>query len=284
VADGTVPFALGTDTAGSGRVPAACNGIVGYKPTRGLVPAGGVVPACRSLDCVSVFAREVSDVRLVLDAVAWPDPGDPWSRGAPVPGESPAAIAVPFAGQARFAGDAGAADAWERALRAIGRLGMPLVEVDIDPFLEAGRLLYEGPWVAERDAAIGSFIARHADSVDPTVAGIVRGAARFSATDAFRAVHRLAELRHAFDATWDAAGALLVPTIPTIPTHAQVAEEPVATSAMLGTYTNAANLLDLCGVALPCPTRPDGVPFGITLLAPAGADARLLELAAAFRA
>jgi len=278
VADGTVPFALGTDTAGSGRVPAACNGIVGLKPTRGLLSTRGVVPACRSLDCVSLFTRDVGDLAPVLGVVARRDPADPWSRGAPVPQRAPEAIAIPR--RPGFAGDVGAARAWEEALAAARAVGWTLVEVDAEPFLEAGRLLYEGPWVAERDAAVGAFIARHPGAVDPIVAAIVRGAAGQTATDAFRGIHRLAELRLEWDRTWELAGALMVPSVPTIPTHAQVAQEPFATSAMLGTYTNGANLLDLCAVAVPCPTRPDGMPFGVTFLAPAGADARLLALAA----
>jgi allophanate hydrolase len=280
VADGTVPFALGTDTAGSGRVPAVCNGIVGLKPTRGLVSTRGVVPACRSLDCVSIFTRAATDLGPVLDVVAGRDEADPWSRAAPVPAVRPDAVAIPA--RPEFAGDAGAQAAWEDALDAARGLGWTLAEIDLEPFLEAGRLLYEGPWVAERDAAVGDFIAANPDAIDPVVAAIVRAAAEKSATDAFRGIHRLAELRLAWDRTWSVAGAVMVPTVPTIPTHAQVAEGPFATSAMLGTYTNGANLLDMCAVAVPCPTRPDGMPFGVTLLAPAGADARLLALAAAW--
>ncbi len=282
VADGSVPFALGTDTAGSGRVPAVCNGIAGLKPTRGLLSTRGVVPACRSLDCVSIFARDAGDLAAVLAVAGGRDGQDPWSRDAPAPPASPRVIAVPRPGQLVFAGDLGAQDAWEHALAGARALGWSLVEADIEPFLEAGRLLYEGPWVAERDAAVGAFIARHPGQVDPVVAEIVRGAVSATATDAFRGIHRLAELRMAWDRTWEIAEALMVPSVPTIPTHEQVAEEPFATSAMLGTYTNGANLLDLCAVAVPCPVRPDGVPFGVTLLAPAGADARLLALAAAW--
>jgi allophanate hydrolase len=229
---------------------------------------------------VSVFARVVGDLTPVIDVLAGYDPADPWSRQAPVPAALPDAVAIPA--RPVFAGDVGAQAAWEEALDAARALGWTLVEVDLEPFLEAGRLLYEGPWVAERDAAVGDFIARNPGAVDPIVATIVRGAAGRSATDAFRGIHRLAELRLDWDRTWSVAGAVMVPSVPTIPTHAQVAEEPFATSTMLGTYTNGANLLDLCAVAVPCPTRPDGVPFGVTLLGPAGADARLLALAGAW--
>jgi allophanate hydrolase len=263
-------------------VPAVCNGIAGLKPTRGLLSTRGVVPACRSLDCVSIFARDVGDLAAVLAVAEGRDTQDPWSRDVPAAPASPRAVAVPRPGQAVFAGDLEAREAWERALAAARALGWSLVEVDLEPFLEAGRLLYEGPWVAERDAAVGAFIARNPGQVDPVVAEIVRGAAGATATDAFRGIHRLAELRMAWDRTWERAEAVMVPSVPTIPTHADVAEAPFATSTMLGTYTNGANLLDLCAVAVPCPVRPDGVPFGVTLLAPAGADARLLALAAAW--
>jgi allophanate hydrolase len=191
-------------------------------------------------------------------------------------------VAVPRADQTRFAGDAGAHDAWQHALDAARTLGWRLVEIDLEPFLEAARLLYEGPWIAERDAALGALLARHADDVDPSVAAIVRTANGRTATESFLGLHRLAELRRATETTWQRAHALLVPTTPTIPTHAEEREDPLGTSAMLGTYTNFANLLDLCAIAVPCPTRPDGPPFGVSLLAPAGADPRLVELAAAW--
>ena len=237
------------------------------------------MPACRSLDCVSIFARDAGDLAAVLAVAGGRDEQDPWSRDAPTPPASPRVIAVPRPGQLVFAGDLGAEDAWEHALAGARALGWSLVEADIEPFLEAGRLLYEGPWVAERDAAVGAFIARHPGQVDPVVAEIVRGAVGATATDAFRGIHRLAELRMAWDRTWEIAEALMVPSVPTIPTHEQVAEEPFATSAMLGTYTNGANLLDLCAIAVPCPRRRCR---SLTLLAPAGADARLLALAAAW--
>jgi allophanate hydrolase len=282
VADGTVPFALGTDTAGSGRVPAAFNGIVGHKPTRGLVSTRGSVPARLSLDCVSIFAREVGDAARVLEVMTHRDPLDPYARSvAALPAAGPAPrVAVPRAGDLDFVGDAGAARAWDRLRATAAALAWELVEVDVEAFVEAGRLMYDGPWVAERYAAMGAFIARHREGCDETVARIVLEGATARAADLFAAMHRLAALSRAADAVWATADALLLPTAPTVFTHAQVAEEPVARNSVLGTYTNFANLLDCCGVAVPGPARDDGLPFGVTLYGPAGADRRVLDLAA----
>ncbi len=281
-ADGTVPFALGTDTAGSGRVPAALNGIVGLKPTRGLVSTGGCVPACRSLDCVSIFARDPGDTARVLDVVGRPDPLDPYSRPAAPSaalGTAPR-VAVARAQDLDFFGDAGAAEAWGRVRALAAALAWELVEIDVAPFVEAGALLYGGPWVAERYAAVGAFIEAHGDACDPTVARIVLAGRDARAADLFTAMHRLAELRRAVQAVWAAADALLLPTVPTVFTHAEIAEEPIARNVALGTYTTFANLLDCCAVAVPGPVRDDDLPFGVTFYGPAGTDRRVLELAA----
>ena len=279
VADGTVPFALGTDTAGSGRVPAAFNGLVGLKPTRGLVSTRGVVPACRSLDCVSVFTRTAADAAAVLDVLAGPDPGDPWSRAVrPLPAAG-AAVVVGVPASAAFL-DAASEAAWASTLEHAEALGWVVVPVDPAPFHEAGALLYEGPWVAERFAAVGAFIAAHPEAVDPAVAAIVSAGDRPSAAELFAARHRHAELRSAVAPVLAGADALLWPTAPGHPTLAEVAADPVGPNAALGAFTNFVNLLDLAAVAVPAAPRADGTPFGVTLMAPAGGDARLLDLAA----
>jgi allophanate hydrolase len=290
VADGTVPFALGTDTAGSGRVPAAMNAIVGLKPSIGRLSTSGVVPACRSLDCVSILTADVCGAGRVLDVASGADPGDPYSRAPPAAlagaGErlaweaGGARLAVPRAGALEFFGDDGAARAWELACERAAALGWQLEEVDFEPFAEAARLLYDGPWVAERYAAVGAFIAAHPGDVDPSVRAVVMRGREVGAVEAFEGAQRLAELRAATRPVWERADALLAPTAPTLFTAAQIAEDPLACSARLGTYTNFVNLLDLCAIAVPAAARADGLPFGVQLIAPAGAERTLLTLAA----
>jgi len=288
VADGTVPFALATDTAGSGRVPAAMNAIVGLKASLGAIGTRGVVPACRSLDCVSLLTRSVADAARVLDVAAGFDPADPFSRAdrarldAGPPGARPGArVGVPRPGQMTFAGDRFAARAWDAARTRAATLGWELVEIDFEPFAEAARMLYDGPWIAERYASVGRFVAERRREVDPIVRRVIMTARDHSAADAFAALHRLAELRHATRSAWGAGGvdALLLPTTPTLFTAADIADEPIARNALLGTYTNFVNLLDLCAVAVPGGEREDGLPFGVSLVAPAGADRSLLALA-----
>lgn len=283
VADGTVPFALGTDTAGSGRVPAAFNGIVGVKPSLGLISTRGTVPACRSLDCVSVFTTTVADAERVLEVAAGVDPDDPFSRPRPAterPVRDVPRVGLPRAGQLRFFGDLDAEAAWRAATEQAHERGWELVEVDLDPFTEAAALLYEGPWLAERYVAVGDFIHEHLADADPVVADVILSGRGATAADAFRALHRLAELRHVSGRAFAELDALLLPTAPTIYTHAEVAEAPILRNSVLGTYTNFVNLLDLCAIAVPGPVRPDGLPFGVTLVAPWGADAALGALAA----
>ncbi|HEY0343739.1 MAG TPA: allophanate hydrolase [Solirubrobacteraceae bacterium] len=288
VADGTVPFALGTDTAGSGRVPAALNAIVGFKPSLGRLSTSGVVPACRSLDCVSLLTADVDGAARVLDVAAGPDPADPYSR-VPAPagtGErlagaaAGARLAVPRPDQLTFCGDAAAARAWERARERAIALGWELTEIDFEPFAEAARMLYEGPWPAERYASVGAFIAAHPAEVDPVVRRVIMAGRDLGAVEAFQGAQRLAQLRHCTRPVWERADALLLPTAPTLYTAAEIAEEPIARNALLGTYTNFVNLLDLSAVAVPAGAREDGLPFGVSLVAPAGADRTLLTLAA----
>jgi allophanate hydrolase len=276
VALGLVAFALGTDTAGSGRVPAAFNGIAGLKPTRGLLSTRGVVPACASLDCVSVFAADAADAAAVFDVLAAADPQSPWSRNeqafhAPRRGR----VGVPLAGQAPLA-EAAAAAAWEQALELAGSR-WELVPVDVSALLAAAPLLYDA-WVAERTADLGEVIDAAPDGLNPIVAEIVLSGRALHATDVFGAHHRLLELQREAEAIWPQIDALLLPTTPLHPTHAQVAADPIGVNSQLGSFTNFVNLMDMCALALPAPARADGLPFGVTLHAPAHHDRRLLEL------
>jgi allophanate hydrolase len=279
VAVGQVAFALGTDTAGSGRVPAAFNNIVGLKPTRGLVSTRGVVAACRSLDCVSVFALTAADAWEVLRVAAAPDAADSYSRAATL-GEAwrPARFrfAVPRAPE--FFGDDAAQAIFVAARERLAALGGSAVAIDFAPFAEAAALLYEGPWVAERLHAIRDFIAAHPDALHPVTRAIVAGGARLSAVDAFDGLYRLEAVRARTRALWNDVDVLLVPTAPTIYTVAQIAAEPVALNARLGTYTNFVNLLDLAAIAVPQGFDARGLPHGATLIAPAFAEPLLIGL------
>jgi allophanate hydrolase len=283
VAAGVVPFALGTDTAGSGRVPAAFNGIVGLKPTVGRLSCAGVLPACRSLDCVSIFARDAGDAAAVLAVADGFDGDDPYARRPPAqqPRGRPAVVGVPR--DADLAAlDVAGRGAWDAARARAAEVADALVEVELEPFLRAGRLLYEGPWLAERYAAVGRFLERDDIEADPVVREIVLRGGALSAADAFRGLHRLAELRRAAEPVWDVVDALALPTAPAHPTHAQVAADPVGVNTRLGTFTTFVNLLDLAAVAVPAEPRDDGLPFGVTFVAPAWSEGPLLRLAAAF--
>ena len=288
VAAGLVPFALGTDTAGSGRIPAGLNGIVGLKPTPGAVSTRGVVPACRSLDCVSVFARSVEDAWTAHAAMAGYDPEDPYSRdlplGSPDHGGPVRVVGVPRAeDRPRF--DPLAEAAWTDAVARMEALGLRIVPVPMAPFFAAAALLYEGAWVAERLAPLEGFLdAAAPDAVLPVTRAIIRGGARFTAADAFRALHHLAHLRRKAEAVWKSVDALAVPTAPLFPTLAEVAADPIGPNARLGTFTNFVNLLGLAALAVPGPDRPDGLPAGATFIAPGGADALLAALGRRFEA
>jgi allophanate hydrolase len=288
VAAGLVPLALGTDTAGSGRVPAGFNNIVGLKPSLGLLSNAGVVPACRTLDCVSVFALTTDDAFAALMAMAGPDPADPFCRARPF-GE-PGAIApgtrlgVPVPGQRLFFGDKDAAAAYAAAIARLTRLGFAVDEIDIEPFYETARLLYEGPWLAERYITARSLIASSPQSMHPVTREIILGGARPTAADAFAAFYQLEELRRTADATFRAVDALVLPTAPTVYTVRQVLADPYQLNSRLGTYTNFVNLLGLCGLSVPAAMRADGAPFGITLVAPGGRDGELASIGRAFHA
>ena len=285
VAAGLCDFSLGTDTAGSGRVPASFNNLVGLKPTKGLLSTVGVVPACRSLDCVSIFTRSVADAAEVLAVAAAFDPMDPFSRVAQPSLQDeawPSRIGVPRADQLEFFGDVDAARLFFAAVARWRSLGATIVEIDYAPFAAAARLLYEGSWVAERYAAIRAFIEHKPEAMHPVTRKIIEGAKSLTATQAFESSYRLAELRRQTEATWTSIDALLTPTAGTIYKVAEVAAEPVKLNSNLGYYTNHMNLLDLCGLAVPAGFLPNGMPWGVTLSAPAFCDDRLLRLGARF--
>ena len=288
VARGIVPIALGTDTAGSGRVPAALNNIVGLKPSLGLVSTSGVVPACRSLDCVSIFALTVEDAFAALDAIAGHDAHDPFSRRFPsgLLAEIPTGvrIGVPRSEDKLFFGDETAQRSFALAEKIARDLGAKLSEIDLTPFFEAARLLYEGAWVAERTAAVGDFIAKHPDTVHPVTRGIISQGEGKSAVDAFRGFYRLQELRAQSYAALADLDALMVPTMPRPVTVSEIEADPIGPNSQLGTYTNFANLLDLAGIAVPIALSGDGTPFGMTLLGHAGRDAALASIGRAMHA
>jgi len=286
LASGLVSFSLGTDTAGSGRVPAAFNNLVGVKPTCGLLSARGVVPACRSLDCISIFALTGADAAQVLGVAAVFDPGDAYSRRAPGAADTlPASLAgcrlgVPRADQLEFFGDAGAARLFAEAIGKLEQRGAKRVEIDLAPFLEAARLLYEGPWVAERYVGIRTFLDQHPDSVFPLTRQIISGGSQPTAADCFSAQYRLKELIRRAEPVWAGVDAIVTPTAGTIYTIDQVNADPIRLNSNLGVYTNFMNLMDFAAIAVPAGFLPNGLPFGITLLARAFTDAGLCRLGA----
>ncbi|MGJ5065898.1 allophanate hydrolase [Bradyrhizobium oligotrophicum] len=288
VSAGLVPLSLGTDTAGSGRVPAMLNNIVGLKPSLGMISTTGLVPACRTLDCISVFSLTVDDAVAALSVMAAPDPLDPFSRDRPVAAVTAfpkgVKLGIPRSGQLIFFGDKAAEAAYAAAAARFAKLGAELVEFDLEPFYETARLLYEGPWVAERYLVIRDLLASDPDAIHPVTREITIGGARGSAADTFAALYRLQALRKVAERTFADIDALVLPTAPTAYTTADVLANPIELNSRLGTYTNFVNLLDLCGLAVPAAMRNDGIPFGITLLAPAGRDAALASLARAFHA
>jgi len=286
VASGIVAFALGTDTAGSGRVPAAFNALVGVKPTRGLVSTTGVLPACRTLDCVTVLAASVTMAASVFEAMVCFDPADPYSRREPA-GELPGPVGAlsstrhrPVIGIPDLDLDLDPVhqEVWEQAIAHAATLAT-VIPVDVRPFLEAGELLYAGPWLAERALSFGHLLT-DGDHIDPTVRAIVTQADGMTAADAFAGMYRLAGLRRQSEPTWDLVDALLLPVTPGHPTLAEVAADPIGVNRGLGRFTTMTNLLDLCAVVVPAGMRPDGLPFGVQLLAPAFSDRKLLDLAA----
>jgi allophanate hydrolase len=283
VGAGLVPIALGTDTAGSGRIPAALNNIVGLKPTLGFISTRGVVPACRTLDCVSVFALTVEDAWTVLEAIAGYDADDAYSRPMPLEprGSRRAKIAIGMAlpGSRHFGGDAMAAAAYDAAIEDAFYIGADIEPVDMTPLFKTAALLY-GPWVAERYQALRPLMETSPDALLPVTRGIVEKAQAFSAADLFGAQYQLAALKREALSIWHDIDALMVPTMPRPRTLADLDADPIGPNSELGTYTNFVNLLDLCALAVPGRFRTDGLPSGITLIAPAGRDAMLAQIGA----
>lgn len=290
VAKGWVSFSLGTDTAGSGRVPASFNNLIGLKPSLGLLSATGVVPACRSVDTVSIFALTASDAQAVLAVAAVPDEADAFSRAAKPFGvdfsAGPFRFGVPRPQDLQFFGNEAAAALFADSVERFKALGGTAVEVDLTPFLDAARLLYEGPWVAERYVAIQDFIEAQPEAVFPPVRTIIQGGKAKTAADAFAASYKLKALKRVCDAVWQDVDCLLTPTAGTIYRIADMQADPIRLNSNLGHYTNFMNLLDYAAVAVPAGFQASGdaqsLPWGVTLAAPAFKDVPLLRLADRF--
>jgi len=285
VALGEVPLAVATDTAGSGRVPPALNGIPGLKPTRGLISATGLVPACRSLDCVSLIAASMTDLGTAFDVVAKVDPNYPWTRSRRRVDVrlDDVRVGLPDAAGLEFFGDDAMRDAHLAARSVIGS-ALPVVAADLEPFLAAGGLLYGGPWVAERWVEFGDFLDGHPGAAHPVVEQIIRSGAGYTAADVFSAQYRLTELKLAADRVFDEADVLVVPAVGTTFTVDQVLADPIGTNTALGHYTHFANLLDLCAATVPTGVTADGRPAAAMVLGPALADDLVLAVARAIEA
>lgn len=286
VAKGLCSFSLGTDTAGSGRVPASFNNLVGLKPTRGVLSCSGVVPACKSLDCVSILALTSADASTVFNLAAVFDEKDGYARRRSLWRDMkwPPRIGVPRSDQLDFFGNDDAKQLFESATQTVAAMGWQIVEVDISAFLDAARLLYEGPWVAERTAVIAKLLTENPEALLPVTRTIIEGGFKGTAVDAFKAQYRLADLKRDAEANWQQMDALLMPTTGTIYTKAEVEADPIQLNSNLGRYTNFMNLLDLCGCAVPAGFLHSGLPWGVTFYAPACGDALVLDCAAHFHA
>ncbi|MFN4271811.1 MAG: allophanate hydrolase [Aliihoeflea sp.] len=288
VAHGIAAFSLGTDTAGSGRVPAALNGIVGLKPTLGALSATGMIPACRTLDTISIFALTVADAWSAFEVAAEFDPQDAYSHsiahhGLVAVAPSPR-IGIPNRATLETFGDAVQAQDFRRSVETLTAQGATIVELDFEPFYAVARMLYEGAWLAERVAAVGERLKMAPDTLHPTTRAILEPGLKLTAVDAFRGFYRLKELERECRAALASVDALCVPTIPCFVTMDEIGADPISPNAHLGTYTNFVNLLDLCGIAVPTGTRVDGRPGSITFLAEAGRDAYCAALACTMEA
>ena len=280
VARGLVPFALGTDTAGSGRVPAGFNNIVGLKPTKGRLSNTGLVPACRTVDCISVFALTVADAERVAQVAAGYDASDAYSRANPntAPVAVGAQIKLAIPAELEFFGDSQNQAVFEQAVERFEAMGAVISPVDFTPFNALADQLYFGPWVAERTVALEGMLEHQPEAINPVVRGIVENGRQYTACDAYKAEYLRAELSRRINDSLAGFDALLVPTSPTLRTLAEMAEEPVRYNSQFGYYTNFTNLADLSALALPAGLRADGLPSGITLLAPAWHDTALADL------
>lgn len=283
VAAGLVPFALGTDTAGSGRVPAAFQHLIGFKPSKGRWSNRGLVPACRTLDCITAFTETTDDARLVDSVIAGFDAADPYSRPLIDQPLARRTIGVPRRDQRVWFGDGESECLYDRALQALAGLA-DIVEIDIAPFQEAAQLLYGGPWVAERTAAMAAILADDPDAIDPTVREVVEPGKAMSAVELFNGMYRMAELKRQADLLWDSIDMLAFPTTGTTYRVAELLAAPVALNSALGFYTNFVNLLDMAALAVPAGIRHNATGFGVTLIGPAGTDLALLDAADAYLA
>jgi allophanate hydrolase len=285
---GLVAFALGTDTAGSGRVPAAINDLIGFKPTKGRWSTRGLVPACRSLDCISVFTASAADAALVDGVLAAFDPEDAYSRpagwGRDLVRVDKPTVGVPRPHQLNFLGDVQSAALWAKAVERIRALDVHVVEVDIAPLLAAAQLLYAGPWVAERTAALEGLLKANPGAIHPVVRAIVQGGVGMSAVEAFKGQYALQAHARLAEVMWEWIDVLVLPTAPTTYRIAELMAEPVALNANLGLYTNFVNLLDMSAVAIPAGFRENGTGFGVTLIGPASTDPWLLDFAGRYEA
>lgn len=278
VAAGLVAFALGTDTAGSGRVPAAFQHLIGFKPSKGRWSNRGLVPACRSIDCITVFTDNTADARLIDTIVAGFDAADAWSRPLADLPRGHRTIGVPRRDQRMFFGDGEAEYLYDKALEVLAGLGT-IVEIDYAPLQEAAQLLYGGPWVAERTAALADLLASNPDAIDPTVLEIVSAGLETKAVDLFNGIYRLAELKRHAEQLWEGIDVMAFPTAGTTYRVAEMLAAPIALNSVLGFYTNFVNLLDMAALAAPAGARHNGTGFGITLIGPAHTDRALLDIA-----
>jgi allophanate hydrolase len=278
VAAGLVAFALGTDTAGSGRVPAAFNHLIGLKPTKGRWSTRGLVPACRTIDCITVFTDTVSDARLVDEVVAGYDAADPYSKALANRPVEPRRVGVPLRHQRVWFGDSESEYLYDSAIAKLGE-NAEIVEIDMAPLLEAALLLYGGPWVAERTAAMEEILTTNPDAIDDTVRRVVEPGLKMTAVELFNGIYRLADLKRYADEMWDQIDVLAFPTTGTTYRVSEMLAAPVALNSNLGLYTNFVNLLDMAALAVPAGIRGNGTGFGITLIGPADTDHGLLEMA-----
>jgi allophanate hydrolase len=287
VSAGLVSFALGTDTAGSGRVPAAFTGTVGVKPSPGLASTAGIVPACHSLDCPSIFALTVADGALVLAAIAGPDAADPWSRPAPLPAADPRpapldglVLGVPLTAQLELDTASGYDGAWRRLVHDLTSAGVRVVEIDLAPFFAAGDLLYHGPWLAERLSGVEEFVTENSEALHPVTRTLLESGRAVTGTETFRGLHELQRLRATTARILEDVDALLTPTAPRTFTVAEMLADPIALNTVLGRFTTFGNLLNLAAVALPGGLTARGMPFGVTVHTRWGQDERALSIAA----
>ncbi|MCG8525807.1 MAG: allophanate hydrolase [Opitutales bacterium] len=280
-AAGLVCFALGTDTAGSGRVPAAFNGIYGYKPTKGVVSCSGVVPACRSLDCVSVFANSPEDCSRIGEVLRQYDESDIYSRpeASLVISENELVLGVPKSEQLEFFGNEESSVMYRESIVRLKQMGYQVREIDFSAFIEAAKLLYEGPWVVERRMVASELLKSNPSALDETVRKILESKQNSDAAEVFAAMYDLKRLTKLADRVWDEVDIIVIPTTGTVYTIDEVVADPIQTNSNLGYYTNYMNLLDLCGISIPAGRFKNGVGFGITLVGEAFEDHRILELA-----